>query len=224
MEDIIIRKKDEGSNTWNVEQGDKKSVECGWDEMMGLLAALTMPNDRGCLRWMEPKVKKYIPEDGEFVVSGWNEYGMEAQWVAIVQEGLGNSDKHYCSYAFYVNKKPSDKTVSELGIGLYCDGMQYTRPASEEEKNLLLSKLHEIGKDWNAEKKAVVDWIWEPKVGKTYYFPYFSYSVNRFLGMEEPWENSTYDNCRRSRGWVFRTKEECQAMCDKLNESIKNVK
>ena len=29
---------------------------------------------------------------------------------------------------------------------------------------------------------------------------------------------------REKRGWIFSTEEECQALCDKLNEAIKNVK
>lgn len=40
---------------------------------------------------------------------------------------------------------------------------------------------------------------------------------------------STYANTKTmenlaNRGWLFKSEEECQALCDKLNEAIKNVK
>lgn len=50
MEDIII-KKSEGHYT--IIQGNKSSVELGYDEMLGLLVALTLPKKRPCLQWMK---------------------------------------------------------------------------------------------------------------------------------------------------------------------------
>ena len=36
-------------------------------------------------------------------------------------------------------------------------------------------------------------------------------------------DTKTMENLVR-RGWVFDKKEDCEALCDKLNEAIKNVK
>jgi len=51
MEDIIIKKNDD--NHYTIIQGNKSSVELGYDEMIGLLVSLTLPETRPCLQWMK---------------------------------------------------------------------------------------------------------------------------------------------------------------------------
>ena len=51
MKDIIIKK--EGDFGFDVWQGDKHSNHLGYDEMLGLISALTMPKERPCLQWMK---------------------------------------------------------------------------------------------------------------------------------------------------------------------------
>lgn len=50
MDDIII--KNNGSH-YTIIQGDKSSVELGYDEMLGLFVSLTMPEKRPFLQWMK---------------------------------------------------------------------------------------------------------------------------------------------------------------------------
>lgn len=50
MDSILISKKD---NHYVVIQGDKSSSELGYDEMLGLIVALSMPKERPCLNWMK---------------------------------------------------------------------------------------------------------------------------------------------------------------------------
>ena len=50
MEDIVI--KNNGS-FYTIVQGNKSSVELGYDEMLGLLVSLTLPEKRPCLQWMK---------------------------------------------------------------------------------------------------------------------------------------------------------------------------
>ncbi len=40
---------------WKVQQGDKYADWLGYDEMMGVVSALTMPKQRPCLQWMRTK-------------------------------------------------------------------------------------------------------------------------------------------------------------------------
>lgn len=40
---------------WKVQQGDKYADCLGYDEMMGVVSALTMPKHRPCLSWMRTK-------------------------------------------------------------------------------------------------------------------------------------------------------------------------
>jgi hypothetical protein len=41
-------------NMWEVRQGDKYA-ELAWDEMIGLVASLTMPEHCPCKQWMKTK-------------------------------------------------------------------------------------------------------------------------------------------------------------------------
>ncbi len=51
MESILVTKTDD--NYYAIKQGDKSSNHLGYDEMLGLFAALSMPENRPCLNWMK---------------------------------------------------------------------------------------------------------------------------------------------------------------------------
>lgn len=59
MKDIVI--KQDGDYGFNVWQDGKYSDHLGYDEMLGLVSALTMPENRPCLQWMrtEDEWQKY---------------------------------------------------------------------------------------------------------------------------------------------------------------------
>lgn len=50
MERIIITQNESG--TFNVKQGERWADDLCWDEMLGLIAAMTMPEQRICLQWL----------------------------------------------------------------------------------------------------------------------------------------------------------------------------
>ena len=52
MEKIERFKKD---RLFIVTQNNKTSGELGYDEMLGLISSLTMPENRPCLQWMKTK-------------------------------------------------------------------------------------------------------------------------------------------------------------------------
>lgn len=51
MERIIITQNESG--TFNVKQGERWADNLYWDEMQGLIAAMTMPEQRQCLQWLQ---------------------------------------------------------------------------------------------------------------------------------------------------------------------------
>lgn len=53
MEKIIIETDKDINNYFTVRQGDRYSDKLSYDEMLGLISALTMPKERLCLRWMK---------------------------------------------------------------------------------------------------------------------------------------------------------------------------
>lgn len=64
---ICYVSRNDSSGYWNVTQGDKIASCLGYDEVLGLISALIMPENRPCLQWMVPNNARHysIPVDGE---------------------------------------------------------------------------------------------------------------------------------------------------------------
>ena len=93
------------------------------------------------------------------------------------------------------------------------------RIATEEEKQFLLNALHADGKDWDADKKQIVDYKWKPKVGDNYYY------IDLFLDVvDDIWSDDRMDALVYTSGNCFRTKEEAQKYADKFSEILKERK
>lgn len=92
------------------------------------------------------------------------------------------------------------------------------RPATEEEIALFRGKVNEYESAKNKEEKKwdVGGWVYvvgsETGCSKVFYPVPVTYACTRSM------ENLEL------RGWVFDKESDCQAVCDKLNESIKNIK
>ena len=102
------------------------------------------------------------------------------------------------------------------------DDINEIRPATEEEKKKLFDKLSEEGYEFDFEKKERVKLRWKPGLGEKYYYPYlsdFNSSPDSFT-----WANDETDECMYARGWCFKTVEECQEFCNRLNQAIEGVK
>lgn len=52
MENIIIETDKDIKNCFTVRQGDRYNDKLTYDEMLGTISALTMPEERPCLQWM----------------------------------------------------------------------------------------------------------------------------------------------------------------------------
>ena len=102
------------------------------------------------------------------------------------------------------------------------DEIIYQRLATEEEKKLLYDKIDELGYEWLADEKKLVKKKWMPREGENFYYPFFSFGFDCFIveckvfigGSLSPFD----------KGWHFKTKEECQKFCDKLNKAISSIK
>lgn len=104
-------------------------------------------------------------------------------------------------------------------------GSFYVRSATPEEKQFLLDELENAGYQWDEENKKVVKRRWKPEHRETYYRPLSSGSdPEPFSASDTIWMNYKIDKEMYEHGWVFQTKEECDAFCQKLNKAIQNVK
>lgn len=101
----------------------------------------------------------------------------------------------------------------------------YVRSATPEEKRLLLDELSKAGYQWDEENRCIVKSFWKPEMDETYYIPYcIGVDLSPYKTSEYKWMNNDLEVETWERGRVFRTKEECDAFCVRLNEAIQSVK
>lgn len=100
-----------------------------------------------------------------------------------------------------------------------CDIMEI-RPATEEEKKLLFDKLVEEGYEWRPDTKELVKLKWKPKEGGAFWRPYSNSTM--FAPTKEMF-NIGRDKRFLDNGWCFKTEQECQEFCNRLNEAINSV-
>lgn len=110
----------------------------------------------------DPYVEPYKPKDGDFV---YVELKNGSKYIFIKNKGEELSGKYISlnvCYGFLSNDCPKCCEDSDIIL---------IRPATDDEKSQLLSKLHKTGKDWNAEKKSIVNYSapFSPKVGDILY-------------------------------------------------------
>lgn len=103
----------------------------------------------------EPKTAKF--KKGDFVI------GKNHKCMAIFREYT-----YAGAFSEYVG-------VNIFGSLLYGEGRTFGisedyRLMTDSEKQTLLDKLHEFGKDWDEEKCEIVDWVWKPKSGDLVYY------------------------------------------------------
>ena len=149
--------------------------------------------------------KKFKPKDGDVVTT------KDGQHMFINKKYLEEG----CGYAYIGWNFDNDTEFIE---GQWC----YSRFATEEEKKLLFDKLEEEGYEWDAEKKELVKIKWKPKVGETCFLPCFDFP--KFIPKKRLWEINGFSTYHYNEGWVFKTKEECQEFCNRLNNAINSVK
>lgn len=94
---------------------------------------------------------------------------------------------------------------------------KYFRLATKTEINEFHKMLHEYGKDWDAEKKDLVDWPWKPKVGERYYYIFQTGDVFSAIWSE----GCTLLDGMLLSGNCFKTKAEAEAMAKKFRELLK---
>lgn len=160
---------------------------------------------------VSPKKVKFVPKDGDVVYSG----GFY-DFVFIYKENLTAEAYFYVSLCLKDNK-------IELPDGGHIGYVSQLRPATEEEKKKLFDKLKEEGYEWKADTKELVKLKWKPKYNEDYWCPSWLYS-DGVIPFPAQWSNSKADNIYQNKGWVFRTEEECEQFCKKLNKAIEGVK
>jgi hypothetical protein len=155
--------------------------------------------------------------DGDVITGGSKDDG-GLSWTFILK---GEIEHFHGDYKFAEEYVSLDSNGS-FEINSYSDAIKWYRPATEEEKKELFDKLAEEGYEWKAETKELVKLKWEPKEGGLYYAPFLYATIfqphSRFF-------TSDSGTCleQKNVGWCFKTPEECERFCEKLNKKIKEV-
>lgn len=159
---------------------------------------------------VSPKVEKFEPKDGDvvYVKSSWDN-------IIIYKEDVSGIGR-------YVNLSDNKYLYTDNNVVCDKDSVEEIRYTTEEEKKKLFDKLAEKGYEWDADTKELVKLKWKPKYDDNYWSP--SLFNSEFIPWKNSWRNSTISNKRLEKGWVFKTKGECQEFCDKLNQAIERIK
>lgn len=158
--------------------------------------------------------------DGDVITCGWDESNLDYSWTSILQ-----GDIEYISDNMFIGDYCSIDIRGEfLDHNSNSDSATWVRHATEEEKQKLFDKLSEKGLAWDAERKELVKIKWKPKVGDTYFRPDFNKC--RFLSYTGVVRYNTmmYIKAHIDKGWCFKTEQECQEFCNRLNDAINQVK
>lgn len=104
---------------------------------------------------------------------------------------------------------------NDCGIGCFSYDIRLATP---EEKDLLLSKMHEAGKEWDEEKCEIVDYRWRAEKGKDY----FIVSSKRTDILKEGGDSIDYE--LHSIGNYFKTIELAEIALEKRNKLFLTLK
>ena len=172
---------------------------------------ITIPDD--CKAVIKDKiitVEKEVNEfkDGDFV--SLNNIG--GKFLMIYKSKRGGSGVYFHAYV------PDLTLGNHVSYNAWCVGWDY-RLATEEEKQFLLDALHADGKDWDEDKKQIIDCKCKPKIGDNYYY------IDLFLDViDDIWSDDRMDALVYTSGNCFKTKEEAQKYADKFSEILKSRK
>lgn len=166
----------------------------------------------------EEKVDITKFKDGDVITCGWDDGSKSYSWTGILRGEIESISDNmfigdYCSLdcegEFLDNNSGSDSAT-------------WVRYATEAEKKQLFDRLADEGYEFDFEKKKLVKLRWKPKHSEEYHYPFFD--VFKFTSSLYVWDGEIFDDAMYDKGWVFRTKEECEQFCKKLNKAIEGIK
>lgn len=145
--------------------------------------------------------QKYEPKDGDFISFG---------------TGLISIFKNTGKYWFN-----NYATLCGDCLTLFKEGWvgENIRPATEEEKKLLIDKLAEAGKRWNSETKRIEEVRWRAKEDEIFYVVAFNARVDSIKDSHNWFTDLCYET-----GNYFKTREAAEKVAEQIREIFKSSK
>lgn len=153
---------------------------------------------------VSPKKEMFEPENGDIVTTERGEH------IFLCKDYIGEG---------YIYAHFGYNTIT--GSCYYKGEFVARRYATEKEKQKLFDKIKEVGYEWDVDKKELVKLKWKPYEGGYFWLPYYN---SMMFAPTKGMFNIGRDKSFLDKDWVFRTEEECQAFCGRLNEVINSVK
>lgn len=164
-------------------------------------------SDEGCLIvkecYRELKLPERMWKDGDVLVTDAELYSVFRGDMSVADEGI--TINAYCGV--------DDHQIWLTGCN---KNTGRTRLATPSEVERFHELLHKHGKEWDAEKKQVVDWKWEPKENDSYYYIDIDGDIIDYI-----WKGDDYDVDCYNFGNCFRTREEAKVAAEKVKKLLK---
>lgn len=224
---------------WN--KRTKESIDRIYDELYHKEHPETISNYK---RWKRKfgdiNEQKYEPKDGDFIALKWKcnahliptwddeNDTIERDAIAIFKEIKKCGDRYvlFCYISYFPDDVLNIQSLFLLGKINGCEislgeisKFDDIRPATEEEKKLLIDKLAARNKKWNAEIKQIVDVRWRAKK----YEPYYYIIALEYI-IETTDERLACDDSRYCTNNYFKTREAAEKVMAKMREIFKNSK
>lgn len=159
-------------------------------------------------------IEKFEPNDGDVCAS--------LSCIYIFKTTRLSNNKKEQAVVYYCCYHINDDTLfpkEDVGVGYISRNNRY---ATEEEKKLLFDKIDQEGYEWLADERELVKKKWKPKNGDFFYFPLFSEGFDKFKVESKIFISGSLSSF--DKGWHFKTEEECQQLCNRLNQAINSIK
>ena len=159
------------------------------------------------------KEQKYEPKDGDFVY-----IKTVYEHIAIFKKEVGEDMYVYANWNMSLSVS---KIIIDDSRPLCCiHKLREIRPATEEEKNLLIDKLAEVGKRWNEETRTIEDARWRAKKGEPY--SYLLFGDTDILVTSTTDTRMYKDDERFNSGNYFKTDSDAENVAEQIRNIFKN--
>lgn len=175
-----------------------------------------------------------VGKDVEFtqiIMDNYREIKLPEKWmdgdVLIAKNGtcykvFWKYDSDIAFYAYNMSMQ-IDGTLTKYsgsiwhGEKIQCFREDY-RLATPSEVERFHGLLHNLNKEWDSEKKEIVEWRWKPEKEEDYWAVILDDTI---IGLDFTWLGSSTDEIRYKLGNCFRTREEAEAAIKRVKKALK---
>lgn len=167
----------------------------------------------------------YGSEVGKIIRDFYREIKLSGQWKdgdILVKDNDPNSfvvrsnvsTGSWGEFFFRAHFLVNPAQIIESPMGIFCNA-EYHKADSEELRRFH-ELLHKYNKDWDVEKRLLVNWRWKPKINEIYWIVYGSLNITSFR-----WADSPTDKTFFNLGNCFQSYEKAEAMAEKIKKLFK---